>query len=72
MIAQLLQTVIDLGQDLDNSLFEDSQPESWKKGQALLGLCQCSDFDEAEVLLRERVLTRMQHMMTGRLAHGCV
>lgn len=44
---------IGLGEDLDNSQYEDSQPESWKKGQALLGLCQCGDYDEAEVLLRD-------------------
>jgi len=44
---------IDLGDDLDRSQFEDSQPESWKKGQALLGLCQCSEYEEAEKLLRD-------------------
>ena len=44
---------IDLGEDLDRSQFEDSQPESWKKGQALLGLCQCSEFEEAEKLMRD-------------------
>jgi ankyrin repeat protein len=44
---------IDLGDDLDKSQFEDSQPESWKKGQALLGLCQCQEYDEAEALLRD-------------------
>lgn len=46
-------STIDLGADLDNSQFEDSQPESWKKGQALLGLCQFGNFDEAEALLRD-------------------
>jgi ankyrin repeat protein len=46
---------IDLGQDLDNSQFEDLHPELWKK-ETLLALCECSepeDFDEAEALLRD-------------------
>jgi hypothetical protein len=44
---------IDLGEDLDTSQFEDSQPDSWKRGQALLSLCECSEFDDAEALLRD-------------------
>ena len=43
---------IDLGEDLDRSQYEDSQPDSWKNGQELLGLCQCSEYEEAEALLR--------------------
>jgi hypothetical protein len=44
---------IDLGEDLDRSQLEDSQPDSWKKGQTLLSLCQFGEFDEAERLLRD-------------------
>jgi ankyrin repeat protein len=44
---------IDLGEDLDRSQFEDSQPDSWKRRQALLNLCQCMEYDEAEALLRD-------------------
>jgi ankyrin repeat protein len=44
---------IDLGEDLDRSQFEDTQPDSWKRGQALLSLCQCMEYDKAEALLRD-------------------
>jgi len=43
----------DLGRDLDESKWRESQPESWKKGQALLSLCQFGEFEEAEDLLRD-------------------
>jgi ankyrin repeat protein len=45
---------IDFGRDLDTSQYEDSQPDSWKRGQELLGLCQCSEYEEAEALLRDQ------------------
>jgi len=44
---------IDLGEELDRSQYEDSQPDSWKRGQELLGLCQCMEYEEAEGLLRD-------------------
>jgi hypothetical protein len=36
----------------EESQLEDSQPDSWKKGQTLMSLCQFGDFDEAEGLFR--------------------
>jgi len=48
-----LAGAIDLGEDLDRSQYEDSQPDSWKRGQELLGLCQCMEYEEAEALLRD-------------------
>lgn len=44
---------IDLGEDLDRSQYEDSQPDSWKRGQELLSLCQWKEYEEAEALLRD-------------------
>jgi hypothetical protein len=44
---------IDLGEDLDTSQSDDSQPDSWKRGQVLLSLCQSLEYDEAEALLRD-------------------
>ena len=45
---------IDLGEDLDESLYEDSQPDSWKRGRRLLNLCQSLEYEEAEALLRDQ------------------
>ncbi|KAG6907268.1 hypothetical protein DXG01_009642 [Tephrocybe rancida] len=44
---------IDFGKTLDRDRWEEAQPEEWKKGQALLAFCQCSDYEEAEELLRD-------------------
>jgi hypothetical protein len=43
----------DLGRELDEERWREAQPESWKKGQALLELCQSGEFEEAEKLLRD-------------------
>ncbi|KAG5342054.1 hypothetical protein C0989_005734 [Termitomyces sp. Mn162] len=44
---------VDLGEIFDRDRWEEQQPEEWKKGQALLSLCQMGDFEEAEELLRD-------------------
>ncbi|KAG6813224.1 hypothetical protein H0H92_013111 [Tricholoma furcatifolium] len=44
---------IDLGDILDRDRWEEEQPEDWKKGQALLSLCQVGDFEGAEELLND-------------------
>ncbi|KAG5653384.1 hypothetical protein H0H81_000771 [Sphagnurus paluster] len=44
---------IDIGDIFDRDRWEEAQPEEWKKGQALLSLCQFADFEEAEELLRD-------------------
>jgi hypothetical protein len=43
----------DLGRDLDESKWREVQPESWKKGQALLSLFQFGEFEEAEEMLKD-------------------
>ncbi|KAG6900505.1 hypothetical protein C0993_009458 [Termitomyces sp. T159_Od127] len=44
---------VDLGDIFERDRWEEQQPEEWKKGQALLSLCQMGDFEEAEELLRD-------------------
>jgi hypothetical protein len=43
----------DLGRELDEERWRDAQPETWKKEQALLELCQEGEFEEAEKLMRD-------------------
>lgn len=45
---------IDLGDAFDRDRWEEEQPEEWKKGQALLSLCQFGEFEDAEELLRDK------------------
>ncbi|KAG6865777.1 hypothetical protein C0991_011974 [Blastosporella zonata] len=44
---------VNLGDILDQDRWEEAQPEGWKKGQAVLSLCQSMEYEEAEELLRD-------------------
>ncbi|KAG6889973.1 hypothetical protein C0995_012933 [Termitomyces sp. Mi166 len=44
---------VDLGEIFDQDRWEEQQPEEWRKGQALLSLCQSGDLEEAEELLKD-------------------
>lgn len=44
---------VDLGDIFDRDRWEEQQPEEWRKGQALLSLCQMGDLEDAEELLKE-------------------
>jgi len=44
---------INLGDEFDRNRWEEAQPEAWKKGQLLLGLCQSRQYEDAEELLRD-------------------
>lgn len=46
---------LDLAAALDEERWEEAQPDAWRKGQALLGLCQFGDYEAAEELLKEGV-----------------
>ncbi|KAH9839359.1 uncharacterized protein C8Q71DRAFT_749083 [Rhodofomes roseus] len=49
-----VQGGVDLGDIIDEEIFEESQPESWRLEQAFLGLMAQCDYAEAEELLRDR------------------
>ncbi|KAI0732082.1 hypothetical protein C8Q72DRAFT_162321 [Fomitopsis betulina] len=49
-----VQGGVDLGDIIDQEIFEESQPESWRLEQAFLGLMSQCDYEEAEELLRDR------------------
>lgn len=44
---------MDLGEQLDRRRWEEAQSEEWKKGQALLSLCQFAEYEDAEEMLRD-------------------
>jgi len=46
---------IDLGAIFEQERWEEEQPEEWRKGQAVLSLCQSMDYEAAEDLLKEGV-----------------
>ncbi|KAF7969969.1 hypothetical protein HWV62_25448 [Athelia sp. TMB] len=46
---------IDLGAVFEQERWEEDQPDEWRKGQALLSLCQFMDLEAAEDLLKEGV-----------------
>lgn len=59
---------MNIGEIFDRDRWEEQQPEEWKKGQAVLSLCQSQDYEEAEALLRDEGAdpnTTFEDGMTG-------
>ncbi|KZP28077.1 hypothetical protein FIBSPDRAFT_274259 [Athelia psychrophila] len=52
---------IDLGAAFDQERWDEAQPDAWRKGQALLSLCQFGDYEAAEELLQEDVDPNSAH-----------